>query len=268
MLTAATISQYTDQLIIAGHSTRTIRGYLRYLARFDAECGAMNADRVQVVHWLANPAWSPATRKAARTALRSWYRWAVETGVCRDDPTSALPRIKVPKTLPRPAPDDVWAAAWAKASGWQERMMLLLACHAGLRRSEIAAVSKRDLDQHGLRVMGKGDRMRVVPLSPDLSAQVAMWPAGLVWLCPGRFGGHAEASFVGKRLSRLLGPGWSGHTLRHRAATMTYSASSDLAAVQDLLGHASPETTRVYVRVCAEHLAAAVTAGSRLSPVT
>lgn len=260
------LTAFTDHLTLSGHSTRTIDGYLRYLRRFDHEVGCLCVDRRRVAHWLANRSWSTATRKSARTAIRAWFRWAVHEQLLDVDPTDGLPSITVPRTLPRPAPDEVWGRAWSRADTWQLRMMLLLACHCGLRRAEIAAVKRADLSGATVRVAGKGGHMRQVPLSPDLQREVAAWPAGLVYLCPGRWGGHVEASYVGKRLSTLLGPGWSGHTLRHRAATNAYEASGDLGAVQDMLGHASPETTRIYTRISSERLAAAVTGGAALSP--
>lgn len=258
---------FADHLTLSGCTPRTVDTYARWLGRFDREVGLGTTDRAAVRHWLAQPGWSAATRKSARTALRAWHRWAFAEHLIGTDPTAGLPPIRVPRTLPRPAPDDVWAAAWAAARGWQERMMLLLACHAGMRRSEIAAMRRDWVAGGAVRVAGKGGRVRVVPMSPALRAEVAVWPVGLVFLCPGRWGGHVEPSYVGKRLSRLLGPGWSGHTLRHRAATLAYEATGDLGAVQEMLGHASPETTRVYTAVSAEHLRAAVEAGALRSPV-
>lgn len=261
-----TLAAYTDHLTLCGHSDRTIDGYLRYLRRFDAEVGLLCTDRRGVAHWMANRAWSNATRKSARTAIRAWYRWAMAEQLVDTDPTATLPSIAVPRTLPRPAPDAVWGRAWQRAQTWQERMMLLLACHCGLRRKEIAAVRRSDFDDRGVRVVGKGGHMREVPLTPDLRRELALWPVGLDYLCPGRWGGHVEVSYVGKRLSQLLGPGWSGHTLRHRAATCAYEASGDLGAVQDMLGHASPETTRIYTRISGERVAKAVAGGALLSP--
>ena len=268
-LPAATVADYHDHLVISGHSPRTIHGYLKYLARLDAEVGATTTDSRALVRWLARPGWSNATRKSARTAVRAWYRWATAEGIIDSDPSSRLPHIHVPRTVPRPAPDDVWAQAWAQAHTWQERMLLLLACHAGLRRAELAAVARDSFvdGDTAIRVTGKGGRTRVVPLSSDLQQHLTDWPADQHYLCPGRFGGHVEPSYVGKRLSRLLGPGWSGHTLRHRAATLTYEASGDLAAAQELLGHASPETTRIYTHVSGKHLRSAVAAGAAMSPI-
>lgn len=268
MLTGLLNNDFSDHLVISGRTARTIETYLRWLRRFDREVGLDCADRRAVRHWLAHPGWSAGTRKGARTALRAWYRWAVDEGVLDTDPTDRLPAIKVSRGIPKPTPDLVWEAAWDQAQTWQERVMLLLACHAGMRRAEIAAFHSDWIEGDVIRVHGKGGKTRLVPISDELRAELRLWPMGPhTYFCPGRWGGHVEASYVGKRLSRLLGPGWSGHSLRHRAATMAYEESCDLGAVQDLLGHESPETTRVYTRVTIEHVRKAVVAGASRSPV-
>jgi integrase len=202
------------------------------------------------------------------TSLRAWYVWAISEGVVSVDPTVGLPAIKVPRGLPAPVPDAVWASAWGRAQTWQERVMLLLACHGGLRRSEIAAFHYDWIEGDTLRVTGKGGKTRLVPISNELRDELHLWPLGPhTYLCPGRWAGHVEPSYVGKRLSNLLGTGWTGHNLRHRAATMAYDETGDLGAVQDLLGHESPETTRIYTRVSVQHVRRAVLAGASRSPV-
>lgn len=81
-----TLDAYTDHLILCGHTTRTIDGYLRYLRRFDCEVGALCTDRRKVAHWMANRTWSNATRKSARTAIRAWYRWGCPRAAARRRP--------------------------------------------------------------------------------------------------------------------------------------------------------------------------------------
>lgn len=76
----------------------------------------------------------------------------------------------------------------------------------------------------------------------------------------GRFGGHVEESYIGDRLSSLLGDGWTAHSLRHRYATATWQATHDLLLVSKLLGHASVETTQVYVAMPDERLRAGMAA--------
>ena len=126
--------------------------------------------------------------------------------------------------------------------------MLLLAASCGLRRAEIAGLHTDMLSGGRLRVTGKGGRTRMVPVrNEDLVRMLAEWPEG--WLFPGRFGGPVTPDYVGRRLSKLLGRGWSAHSLRHRYASTVYAGSRDVLALQKLLGHSSPETTQRYVEL-------------------
>lgn len=246
--------------IAAGVSPQTIRvrsSYLRRLAAaHEGRCPwSLTVD--DLAGWLATgDGWSPETRKSARSALRALWGWAVTTGRVGDDPTVRLPRVRVPRPSPRPTPDDVVLRALAVATP-RERLMIHLAVTAGLRRAEIAAVHpSRDLSDDVLTVRGKGGKTRVVPLLPWVVDELRALPGGPAF--PGADHGHLSADRVGRILARLLGPGWTAHTLRHRAASDWYDASRDLMAVQDLLGHASPVTTRIYVRPSIDHLRAAV----------
>ena len=69
------------------------------------------------------------------------------------------------------------------------------------------------------------------------------------WLFPGNYNGHLSPRYVGTLISRLLPAGVTMHALRHRFATRAYSVNRDVFAVQQLLGHASPATTRRYVQL-------------------
>ena len=124
--------------------------------------------------------------------------------------------------------------------------MILLAAYAGLRRAEVAAVHSRDIEGTSLRVVGKGGRVRVIPLHPALEEALNGLDG---YVFPGRLQGHVSADNVGKTLSRLLGPGWTAHTLRHRFASRAYAAERDIRAVQELLGHSKLETTQLYTAI-------------------
>lgn len=139
--------------------------------------------------------------------------------------------------------------------------MLRLGAECGLRRAEIGSVSSNDVmdDLLGksLVVNGKGDKQRIVPLPDDLAADIEQ-ANGYVF--PGRWSGHVEASYIGKHVSRLLGDGWTAHSLRHRYATTTWQATHDLLLVSTLLGHSSVETTQIYVAMPDDRLRAAMDA--------
>lgn len=230
-------------------STIYLRTY--HLRRFaKAHPDAFAVEVGDVASWLGGQNWGTETLRSYRASLRSFYAWAMAAGLCDRSPAAALPPVPAKIGKPRPAPEDVLAAA-VRCADPRVRLMLRLGAHAGLRRAEIASVHTRDvfedLDGWSLRVRGKGGRVRLVPLTRWLALQVRSHPEG--WLFPSPKGGHLTAAHVGKLMSQVLAPGWTAHTLRHRFATRAYAVDRDLRAVQELLGHSKPETTAIYTQV-------------------
>lgn len=144
-------------------------------------------------------------------------------------------------------------------------MMIRLASEAGLRRGEVARVHARDVvaDLLGssLIVHGKGGKDRQVPITESLAAAIKAGAAG-GYLFPGADAGHLAPATIGALVSRVLPSGVSMHDLRRGFATRAYQATGDLLSVQELLGHASPETTLAYVTVAPARLRAAVMAAA------
>lgn len=195
--------------------------------------------------------WAKETRRSRRTTFLAFWRWGVATGRCERVVAEALPLVKASTPRPRPAPDAAYRVALLRAPA-RETLMLRLAAEMGLRRSEVAQVHTRDLldDLVGwsLVVHGKGDKDRVVPVPGSLAR--AIQDADTGYLFPGVWGpGHLSPAYVGKRIRDLLPDDWTMHTLRHRFGTRAYALKSDLLMVQELLGHASPSTTRRYVEL-------------------
>lgn len=241
------IDLWAAWLAAGGTADGTVRLYRGYVSRLAAvhPLGSVTAD--ELVLWLAGQQWGPSTRKSARTALRGYFGWALRRGLRGDDPSTDLGTVRQPPPCPRPAADAAFVRACQQATE-EELLMILLGASCGLRRAEIAGLHTDMISGGEIRVTGKGGRMRLVPVvNEDLARMLAEIPEG--WLFPGRFGGPVTPDYVGRRLSALLGPGWTAHSLRHRYATSVYAGSRDVLALQDLLGHASPETTRRYVDV-------------------
>jgi site-specific recombinase XerD len=231
-------------------TVRTRMAQLRRFARDNARLRPYEATFEDLVEWLAEKRWSPETRRAARSALRTFYAWAKDTGRMRKNPARKLPVIRRGTHAPRPTLDHELHAALAAADPL-ERMAIRLAVELGLRRSEVVLVHSRDLLQIGgdwhLRVHGKGNRERMLPLTAGMLGALRSFGDG--WVFPGGIDGHMSPHYMGLRVSALLPAGVTMHSLRHRFATKAYNVDHDVFSVQMLLGHASPATTRQYVKV-------------------
>jgi site-specific recombinase XerD len=222
-------------------------------------------DEAGVVAWMAAHEWAPNTRVGQRAAIRGLHRWMLRRGMRPDDPTADLPTVRVPPAVPHPASEQALADARARAARDEVRLMIDLAACAGLRRTEIATLRFADLVEESggpaLRITGKGGRVRLVPIPDTLAERIGAQRSG--WVFPGGTdAGHVCPDQVGRILSGVLGPGATGHHLRHRYATVTYRASRDLRAVQTLLGHSSPTTTAIYTEVALDDLRRAALAAS------
>ncbi|MFD4990764.1 tyrosine-type recombinase/integrase [Cellulosimicrobium cellulans] len=227
---------------------RTRSEHLRWLAVWAGDRDPWSLTTDDLLTWMGGKVWARETRRGVRSSLRGFYRWGVATGRASHNPAEGLPSIPPSQPRPHPTPDRAYRMA-VMAAGVRERLMLRLAAECGLRRAEVAQVHSRDLVEDlggwSLVVHGKGARERVVPLPASLARELRLLGAGYAF--PGDDHGHLSPRWVGKLVGRLLPEGYTMHSLRHRFATKAYAVSSDMFTVQELLGHASPVTTRVYV---------------------
>ncbi len=233
----------------------------------------------------------PATQGRKLSALRAFFRFLVREGVCAVDPTAALVGPRTPKRLPRPLPvDDCIALTGPTPPGadgvvdlksLRDRALVELLYGAGLRVGELAGlrVENLDLTRGEVRVLGKGNKERVVPLpqltrrslSSYLDARAAGKPAKACAGDPrkeplfttlrqreGRLRRLVERDVRRILASRARELGLHGrvhpHRLRHSYATHLLDMGADLREIQELLGHASLSTTQKYTAVSVRRL--------------
>ena len=253
--------EYKRAAGVADTSLLTLR---RRLRAFAAEiCTPPElVSQQQLVCYLASRK-AVETKRACRNLFTAFFTWFEAAGYRADNPARLLPAVRRATPHPKPCTDDMISAALERATA-EERLMVLLAATCGLRRGEIARVHSSDVitGTHGERsliVHGKGGKQRIVPLTEELAQSIA---AADGYLFPGRWDGHVEESYIGKRVSRLLPPGYSCHKLRHRFATVAYTDSHDMLAVARALGHSSTDTTQAYVALPEEALRALMEAAA------
>lgn len=213
---------------------------------------------------------------------RSLARYLERHGHAAVPALNAVRAPKVPKTLPKPL--QVAAAkrlvdpdvrAGEAREPWvlvRDAAVLALLYGSGLRVSEALALKRRDVPAPGtgdaVTVIGKGRKVRAVPVLPQVLALIADYRA----LCPhalpaeaplfvGVRGGPLSPRIVQLTMERLRGAlglpdSATPHALRHSFASHLLARGGDLRAIQELLGHASLATTQIYTQVDTEHLLA------------
>lgn len=262
-----------------------IRSLIDHMQRMQlTELEALTIDVLR--SWLARQrstgmARTSIARRAA--AVRSFCRWCVRHGYLAADPTARLQVPRLEKRLPRvltsrqaadmldkPAPAPGEENAQQRALRLRDNAMVELLYAAALRVGELVAlnIDSPDHDRAVLRVIGKGNKERVVPYGvpaaralatylehgrPTLSS-AASGPALFLGARGGRINARAVRTVVHQRASTGAGVDLAPHGLRHSAATHLLEGGADLRAVQELLGHASMTTTQIYTHVSAERL--------------
>ncbi|MEX0993451.1 MAG: tyrosine recombinase XerC [Solirubrobacterales bacterium] len=204
-------------------------------------------------------------------AIRSFYRHMVEREQIEQNPADLIPSPRRGSALPKVLRQDEIAALLDRISAHtplevRDRAVFEIAYSCGLRSEEIVNLDldSVDFDAEELRVLGKGDKVRVLPIGEPAQRALDRY---LATARPALASGPGEpAMFVsktGRRLSssdirrRLriwlrnasLSAGISPHALRHSFATHLLEGGADLRTIQELLGHASISTTQVYTRV-------------------
>lgn len=277
---------FRDYLALeAGHSPTTIESYLRDLRRLVrfAELkgittpGAVTRALLRDFLWaLRDMGLEPATIRRQVSAIHTYYGFLLAEGIVRQDPSD---RLEVPRrwrTLPDVLTHAEVNAMLASPSAeeplaWRDRALLELAYGAGLRVSELCGMQVGDMVMaEGLvRVVGKGNKERLVPIGRQVIAAVSLYlNTARAQLDRGKTQGRLLLNARGQPLSRVGAWGIvkahaartgitkrvTPHTLRHTFATHLLEGGADLRAVQEMLGHADLSTTQIYTHVDREYL--------------
>lgn len=260
-------------------SPNTLAAYRRDLddAQAELDGGLLAADEASIEAWysgLSRRGLSAATAARRRSAVRQFYRFALEEGWRTDDPSRRLqaPRLgrPLPKVLSRDDLERLLQAAGEGDRRGAERLVCLieLAYASGLRVSELLAVKLEQVAQDPayLTVRGKGGKERLAPLNASARSTIRAWlalrePPQSPWLFPSRGKvGHLTPRRFDQLLKAAalragLSPaGISPHVLRHAFATHLLEGGVDLRVLQTLLGHADIATTQIYTHVTSERL--------------
>lgn len=262
------LALYHNAIVASGRSAATARlytGRIRQLQTAHPELLAVTLEDLER-HLAQRRHLAAETRKSMRTAYCSFYRWAHKTGLINRNPAELLDPISIPATIPRVAADDVVQMGLLTADD-HTAAMIMLARFGCLRLTELTTLHTRHREHDTLRITGKGDKQRLVPMNEQLFHAILTLERiqGPGYYFPGRYGAHLHPASVNKILTRHLGV--NPHSLRHAGATAAYRATHDLRAVQMLLGHSSIATTQRYLHVGMDEVRAAAAGTSFVTPI-
>lgn len=225
---------------------------------------------IAFLSFLKDRAYASSSVCRALTAVKMWFRFLKREGVVAKDVTLLLDSPKIWQLIPEvlsiaevqaileaPNPSDSLEA--------RDRALLQVIYACGLRVSEACALNVHDIDDHVVRVKGKGGKERLVPIAPSAVDAVDYY------LMHHRAGDKEPALFLskkGKRMNRTavwkkmktyakragITKTISPHTLRHCFATHLLENGADLRVIQEMLGHSSIATTDRYTHMSQHHL--------------
>lgn len=271
-----------------GRATATLSAYRRDIAAFveyqEARHRTLEAASTRDIEAFLSRAQrnqlAPATVARLGSALRGLFGFLLDEGVTATDPTALLaPRragTRLPVVLTEPQVTALLAdPASDSPVDVRDRAVLELLYGTGMRVSELVGLSLGDVDfdEELVRVTGKGDKQRLVPLGRSAASALHAWldSARPVLLASSHETRDAHAVFCNLRGHRLTRQGvdlvvrrharrvglpraTSAHTLRHTCATHMLARGADVRVIQELLGHASVATTQRYTKVTPAHL--------------
>jgi integrase/recombinase XerD len=229
-------------------------------------------DLQKFVHWGAELGMTDTSQARIISGIKSFYKYCLLENIVKTDPTTLLeaPKLKrlLPDTLSFDEIENILSAIdMSKPEGGRNKAMLEVLYGCGLRVSEAVnlKISHLYLDIGFVRVTGKGDKERLVPIGKSASSYVKIYLKNIRVHIPVKSGSE-DIVFLNRRGSRMsrvmvfliikelakkagITKSISPHTFRHSFATHLVEGGADLRAVQEMLGHESITTTEIYTHL-------------------
>lgn len=267
-----------------GLSANTLAAYradLTALARWLTErkvpiVATSRADLQDFIAWRVREGARPRSTARQLSSFRRFFRYWVREGGIAEDPTAQIAMPKIGRSLPKSLTEEevealLGAPVVSDPLGNRDRTMLEVLYATGLRVSELVNLQhgQINLNQGVIRILGKGNRERLIPLGEEAVRWLLEFEHGARgeillerqtdFLFPTRRGDRMTRQafwHIIKRYARKAGisKALSPHTLRHAFATHLLNHGADLRVVQMLLGHSDLSTTQIYTHVARERM--------------
>jgi integrase/recombinase XerD len=229
-------------------------------------------DLQSYLKWIAELGMSERSQTRILSGIKSFYRYCVQEQITKTDPTELLSAPKQKKVLPDTLTFEeielvISKIDQSKPEGVRNKAILETLYSCGLRVSEVIGLKRSNLylDIGFIRVIGKGDKERLIPIGSDATKHIQIYMNQIrVHVTPTK--GNEDILFLNRRgagLSRVMvfyiikeltlkagiKKNISPHTFRHSFATHLVEGGADLRAIQEMLGHESITTTEIYTHL-------------------
>lgn len=234
-------------------------------------------DLQQFIKWITELGMSSSSQARIISGIKAFYKYCLLEDITKTDPTTLLEAPKLKRTLPDTLSFDeiekiIGAIDLSKPEGGRNKAILETMYSCGLRVSELVnlRISQLYLNVGFIRVLGKGDKERLVPIGSSAAKFINIYQKNIrVHVAIKK--GNEDILFLNRRGSRLsrvmifyiirdlareagIKKTVSPHTFRHSFATHLVEGGADLRAVQEMLGHESITTTEIYTHLDREFL--------------
>lgn len=259
------------------HDLEKLTQYLQERNTLLAPSALVLTDLQGFVHWIAGLGMTPASQARIISGIKSFYRYCLLEKISDTDPSTLLEAPKLKRALPDVLSFDeieqiIAQIDLSKPEGGRNKAILETLYSCGLRVSELVnlRISQLYLDVGFIRVIGKGDKERLVPIGQSATKYINLYRQTQRQHLQVA-SGHEDILFLnrhGRKLSRVMifliirelvqqagiKKNVSPHTFRHSFATHLVEGGADLRAVQEMLGHESITTTEIYTHLDREFL--------------
>ncbi|MGG9971923.1 site-specific tyrosine recombinase XerD [Ferruginibacter sp. SUN002] len=259
------------------HDIEKLTTYLQATNNLQAPNQLVLADLEKFVRWISELGMTPGSQARIISGLKSFYKYCLLEQITTSNPTALLEAPKLKRKLPEVLSFDeiesmIQKIDASKPEGGRNKAILETLYSCGLRVSEIInlRISSLYMDVGFIRVIGKGDKERLVPIGSDAIKYIKIYKENIRVHIPVKKG-NDDFLFLNKRgtkLSRVMifliikelakqagiKKNISPHTFRHSFATHLVEGGADLRAVQEMLGHESITTTEIYTHLDREFL--------------
>ena len=252
---------------------RDLRELAAFLGRGEEMEDAATVSTSDVRAWLADMArkgLSPRSLRRKTQAARAFFRWIQKQGDITSNPAAEVQLAKIGRKLPEFVREqemeqllDNPILGGDPALNIRNKLIISILYSCGIRRDELAKITDADVDFHQkeIRVHGKRDKTRIIPVADRLLDEIREWqtvrdglytlpsPAPLICSKRGKLSGRAIYEIVHKLLLPTGATHKSPHSLRHTFATSLLNDGAEINSVKELLGHSSLQSTQIYTHL-------------------